>query len=496
MQAQRDPDAAPAASDRFAGASTVGMSMQPRGGPGRGSASAAGNRRFAMLTAGVAWLMLYLMLVPGAGMEFIDPESAAENAAGNPATRVIWLAFFAISVSIAASRTGLSLRLWRGTNVFLHLFAGLAIASIAWSIDPTVTITRVVRMLCIYAVCMAVAAAAWNPRRFQQLVRPVVTWLLLASIVFTLTFPDLGIHQESSPELLDAWKGLTGQKNILGSLAAFGFVLWLHALLSREAKPLGAAVGGGASAACLVLSRSSTSLMAAVFASLFLVLLMRTPGSMRRLMPYLSGGLTLAILLYALAMLRVVPGLEVLLSPIPMITGKDLTFSGRAQIWAAVVDHFQYRPMLGSGYGAYWTGPTPGTESYNIKQILFGFYPYSAHNGYLDILNDLGVAGLLCLAGYLIVYVRQSLRVYQFDRRQGALYLALFLWQAITNLSESMWLNVTTFDFAVMTLATTCIARALIEAQARPHASVKAWRPVHGAGHAARPMNPPGGQAP
>lgn len=73
--------------------------------------------------------------------------------------------------------------------------------------------------------------------------------------------------------------------------------------------------------------------------------------------------------------------------------------------------------------------------------------------------------GLACLVGYLIYYLRDSLRLLMVDRAQGTLFLALFLQQAFANLSESHWFQVTSFNFVVMTLATFCLARALVEAR-------------------------------
>jgi exopolysaccharide production protein ExoQ len=420
--------------------------------------------RFSLLTAAVTWLMVILMIVPGS----LDYASASDTVeAGNPVTRAVWLAILAITVIITCIRLAMAMRLLRQVNIFFLFFVALAVSSYLWSIAPDLTLRRIVRLATMCSVFVAVAIAAWNPRRFQQLVRPVLTLMLIGSIGFGLIWPELAIHQETSPELLNAWHGLATQKNELGALASFGFVLWVHAWLARETTRLKALVGLAASGACLVLSRSSTSLMATAFASFALLLLMSAPGSLRRSMPYLVALLTVFIFTYSLAMLRVVPGSDILLSPIPMITGKDLTFSGRADIWAAIVDHISLRPLLGSGYGAYWSpgGPTPAAESYVLLQVLRGFYPGSSHNGYLDVLNDLGTVGLLCLASYLVVYLRQSLRLFALDRTQGALFLGLFLQQAITNLSEIHWFSVTSLDFVLMSLATTCLARALLESR-------------------------------
>ena len=78
--------------------------------------------------------------------------------------------------------------------------------------------------------------------------------------------------------------------------------------------------------------------------------------------------------------------------------------------------------------------------------------------------------------------MRQCLQLLEIDRHQSALYLALFFQQAITNLSETHWFSVLSVDFVIMTLATTALARGLLERQLRsifgePHPSI--GRPVH-----------------
>jgi len=79
--------------------------------------------------------------------------------------------------------------------------------------------------------------------------------------------------------------------------------------------------------------------------------------------------------------------------------------------------------------------------------------PDGAHNGYLDVINDLGYIGLFLLLGYLIVYIRQSLRLLQIDYAQATLYLALMFQQLLTNLSESHWF-ILSDDFVILTFAT------------------------------------------
>jgi hypothetical protein len=95
------------------------------------------------------------------------------------------------------------------------------------------------------------------------------------------------------------------------------------------------------------------------------------------------------------------------------------------------------------------------------------FYPTESHNGYLELISDLGVLGLVLLLAYLAVFLRQSLKLIRMNRAQGALYICLFFQQAVVNLSESMWLNIGSFPFVLMTIATFTLARALFDERLR-----------------------------
>jgi O-antigen ligase len=170
------------------------------------------------------------------------------------------------------------------------------------------------------------------------------------------------------------------------------------------------------------------------------------------------------ILLYELVIQNVIPGAYTLLAPIRSLTGKDATFSARTTIWDIVKQHIQYAPILGSGYGAYWIGPVARSPSYVFTYVMY-FYPTEAHNGYLDIVNDLGWLGMGCLVLFLIAYMRQALQLMRFDRSQAALYLALLFQQMVMNMSESEWFARDS-AFTIMLLAITCLSRALQEARA------------------------------
>ena len=423
--------------------------------------------RHSWLLSLLVGVLTILMIVPE-GFNYANLSTADAPKAGSALSRLLWLALLGGSLLVLAWRTTVAWLVLRFGNPCLLAFFVLAVCSVAWSIEPSVTVRRLIRLGTILLVCSAFVLASWHRHRFQALVRPLLSAILLGSLLFGLLRPDLAIHQESSAELVGAWRGLANHKNTLGALSSMTCILWFHAWITREVRRLPAIAGGGVALACLLLSRSSTSLMATLFVFGFLLLLLRGPLGLRRYMPWVTGLFVAVLLTYALAVLRLVPGLEILLKPITLLTGKDLSFTGRSEIWEIIVEHIRLNPLLGSGYGAYWTGIDPGSPSFVFEQKLY-FYPGSAHNGYLEVANDLGAVGLVLLAGYMTSFVGASLRLFREDRAQGSLYLGLFFQQAISNLSETHWLSVLNVDIVVVTLASMALARGLLELRLRQY---------------------------
>jgi exopolysaccharide production protein ExoQ len=407
--------------------------------------------------------MLILIMVVPQGLEYAGSDAMPSS--GDALSRITWLILLGGSFYVLARHSARTMALLRVFNPWLLVFIALATVSVAWSIEPSITLRRVMRLFAILMVCIAFTLAGWHPRRFQNVLRTLLTGILLASIVFVWTSPALAIHlQEGHPELLNAWHGITTGKNIFGSLASTSFLIWVHAWMSKQTGRFTALIGASLAGYCLIMSRSSTSLMATVFGTIFLLLLLRSPGSFRRYMPYMVGLFAVVFLIYALAVLHLVPGLDMVLQPITIFTGKDLTFTGRTNIWYVLNLHIRLHPFLGTGYGAYWVGPIPNSPSYAMLQLLY-FYPTEGHNGYLDVVNDLGLAGGLCLLGYFIHYVRTSLQLFAVDRYQAGLYLVLLFRGFAADMSESHWFSVLSVDFVIMTLATTALARSLLQSR-------------------------------
>jgi O-antigen ligase len=204
-------------------------------------------------------------------------------------------------------------------------------------------------------------------------------------------------------------------------------------------------------------------MLAAIFVTLLLFLLMKGPTGKRGYVVLLTVLFVALILLYSLAVLRILPGLDFLLQPFIALTGKDMTFTGRTQIWDVVKEHIKLHPLLGTGYGAYWIGPLPRSPSIAAIARYSDYYHGQAHNGYLDVINDLGYVGLVCLLGYIVVYLRQSLVLLRTDYTLAVLYLTLLFYELICNLTSADWFASIALNFVITIQVVFALARGALD---------------------------------
>jgi exopolysaccharide production protein ExoQ len=403
------------------------------------------------------WLIFYQNLPDDLnGMDFkpISTTGAID--------RTIKIGMIAISCVLIATRWPLARLLVKNINPGLAAFMVLIPLSALWSIDSAATLLRFTTLIAIVLLCFAIPLARWDRQRLQQVALPPVMTILVLSLVIGIFSPESVKEIGTDISLNNSWHGITFQKNQFGTTASIVAILCLHRWLAPGKRSFWTIAGIAIALTCLLLSRSSTSLLGTIVVVFFMVLVMRVPVIKERFSTLVVIATFATILVYALAVQNLIPGVGKLLAPIMEMTGKDMTFSARSVIWDVIKQRSEAAPWLGTGYGAYWTPvPTPSSPSY-VFMALMHFYPTSSHNGYLDVLNDMGRVGLICLLAFLVYFVRQALQLMPFDRGQAILYLALLFQQMIDNLSESEWFS-RTATCTILILASICLSRALME---------------------------------
>ncbi len=346
-------------------------------------------------------------------------------------------------------------------NSALGLLVGYALASTLWSIAPDQTLLRLISLAAILMACLSASMVAWHPRRFQDVLLLPFIVIIFGSLILGIVAPQYAIEAHSEFALKNSWYGLTHGKNELGMISGTCVLIFLHSVFTRKKRRLLAAFLCLGAFTTLILSRSNSSLFALVFSLTCAFILLTRSSHLIWIRRNLISVAVSLIALYEATILNFIPGLGFLLSPITYLTGKDSTFSARTTIWSIIEEHIKLSPLIGSGYGAYWIGPVPDSPSRIFLTKMY-FYPTEAHNGYLEIVNDLGILGFSFFVFFIFRYFQQAQLLMRIDRSQGALFIALLLQQLVANLSESDWLSRSN-TFAILVLASLCMARGLVE---------------------------------
>jgi O-antigen ligase len=128
---------------------------------------------------------------------------------------------------------------------------------------------------------------------------------------------------------------------------------------------------------------------------------------------------------------------------VPGYFGKDMTLSGRVPIWEYVGTEIDKKLFLGYGFAAYWVMGT--TRILLFADYFEGFKVNQAHNGYLEIILQLGVIGF---AFFLILLSAYIYRMFKVNNNLAILALISML---TLNFTESVLFKVglgtTTFYF-------------------------------------------------
>jgi O-antigen ligase len=164
---------------------------------------------------------------------------------------------------------------------------------------------------------------------------------------------------------------------------------------------------------------------------------------------------------------------DVILEPF----GKDATLTGRTGLWEALSRRIELRPWEGYGYGAFWTDPQ-GPAFYVRRDV--GWRAPTAHNGWLEVLVQLGWMGLALFAAHFALSAAAAGRrlISGGEGMWAVLSTALFL---LFSLSESTIMQQNNINW-VLYVATTA---KLLERRRAPGPAAAYKAPQAGRGFAA-----------
>ncbi|MAK62235.1 MAG: polymerase [Ponticaulis sp.] len=350
--------------------------------------------------------------------------ASEQNPEGGVFLRFLWLPIYAYA-AIAVSVRWRSFLTICSKSPALVILSLLAFVSAAWSIDPSTSFRRGIAILFTTFFGFYLASAlSW-----KDLLRLLgVVWLILAlgNLIAGGLVPSFGVMYEIH---VGAWRGLWFEKNAMGgNFARASFLFGFLVMMDTERRKMWA-FGLLASIMLVLLSTSKTSLLGLCLGmALLMLFLWMKQGRV-------ISAVTVWFIVTAIASVAFIFFVqpEILVQ----ILGRDLTLTGRTDIWEVLFGLIEDRPMLGYGYGAFW-----GEESVPANAVRRATeWPVpTAHNGLIEVLLALGwLGGGLLLVDYLINLCRA---VFTLNSRTTSLFaVGSLLLFALFSISESIALQ-------------------------------------------------------
>ncbi|MDD1777385.1 MAG: O-antigen ligase family protein [Candidatus Helarchaeota archaeon] len=319
-------------------------------------------------------------------------------------------------------------------NAGLIVMVSFMLISIFWSDIPYISFKRWIREL--QAILMAfIILSEPSPRQaIESIIRRIAYILIPFSLLLIKYFPKYGrVYGRYSGQ--EMWIGVTEHKNGLGIMClitAFFFIWSLLGKWQRHNK-----------------SVLNYQTYAEIFILALILWLMKGPGG-----SYSATSITtlvVGILVYwgfhiirksgrnvGAGMVMTITAILNIFGIVTFFTGgssvgifastagRDTTLTGRTGVWAALLPISMQKPLLGRGFGSFWTPITK--KEFDIP---------SAHNGYLEVLLGLGFVGIFLVAIFLFSSCRKAQRELSNNFDWGTLWICFLIMALVYNITES-----------------------------------------------------------
>jgi exopolysaccharide production protein ExoQ len=327
----------------------------------------------------------------------------------------------------------------------LPLFLVLMWSSIAWSLDPLISLRRAT-LLSAYTVLAVWLVVTYDPSALLRRLAWLFFAILVLSAAFAVLLPGLAWQPLDGRVLL---RGVFSHKNELGAHLGTSAILmataWQFRLMPRWAAGLGLVL-------CIALAWPTGS------ATTYLVLAMLALVRIAIAIAALPGRLAATTAAFAVAV-AIFATLAVILFAEPIVAafGRDLTLTGRVPLWQFVWLQISREPWLGYGFAVFFE--IEWVRLYTLETLNWPIP--NAHNGYLEVWLGVGVAGPVLLALFLLGGLGRALLQLRRQPTPGAVFavyvLATYL---LRNIVESDLATATAVSWVLAVLAVTITLKA------------------------------------
>lgn len=323
----------------------------------------------------------------------------------------------------------------------LFAFPAWWLLSVLWGSEPTLIVKSGLQMILTFMIAFVAIV------RLDE--RDIIASIFFASGYFALL--NLQVVLEGVP---GSARGVFKSKNAMGIASVIFLASSLCILVDSEwNKWLRRAAGIGLIVSVILVAASSSAtavLLSVGFASvLLLTIALRSLEFMRsRGFLFFSFAL-LAACVGALAITLANSTIDPFTAVLDAF-GKDRTLTGRTLLWSFAREQISEAPLLGVGYGGYWTPrdwTSPARRIYDIFHKVHGA-SFSFHNSYFEIAVHQGLIGLAIVVSAVLWLTFCTLRfVFRYGGTPITFFFAILCIQLAQSMTES-------FLFAPFSLTT------------------------------------------
>jgi exopolysaccharide production protein ExoQ len=385
----------------------------------------------AALWVPLAWMFIIGTRLPSQWVGVGQVGTAAQVLEeGNSLDRVVYSLLMLLAISILMARS-FKWDAFLVRNSALTALLSFALVSVLWSDFPFIAFKRWYRDLGNYLVILVILSDPRPVEAVRTFLRRLFYLLIPLSILLIKYFPRESIHYSFWTGAAE-YVGAATSKNTLGAMCMLSgiFFFWDTVIRWSERKERRTRrillVNVAFLAMTLWLLDKSSSATSRVCLMVGCLVIWAAKGKMFRRHPgFLKVLLPACFVIYLLLSF----GLD-LSSRLASAIGRDPTFTGRTNIWHAVLSTHT-NPLIGTGYESFWLGP-------RLNQVwqLAG-HVNEAHNGYLEIYLNLGVIGLFLLGVLLVSTYRTIFRNLTPLSSLISLNLALWVIALFYNMTEA-----------------------------------------------------------
>jgi O-antigen ligase len=399
----------------------------------------------ASLAVGLLMLLVFL----GPRLALMPLQSTGD---GNPVRQILYLG--GLGLTMWAARVHVEPQRLLVVPISLAVALGWCALSLTWSGEPGTGLRRLILTLTlVLSVFLAIRTAGFD--RSVKIIQ--ITFLICLGLNFAaVAVLPTGVHHAveiGDPALIGNWRGILVHKNFAGSVTAMTIIFL--ALGPQFLKPALRYAALGAAAFFLYMTHSKTSGAFAIGCVAIGFLFNGYNPRFRALV------IPVLLIFTCLTVLVLQDHLSDLLAPF----NRPDALTGRVQIWPVLINYASAHPWTGAGYGSFWNSGPDGPVFDYARSWVTGLG--NGHNGYLDLLVQVGFPGLaLAVFATMILPMAKLFSSQSIQPGRGGLLLAMLLFCIGHNITET-----SLFERDAIVQVFLMMAVALIEAATRDEAA-------------------------